>query len=280
MNNNNNKNNVLPILKWAGGKRQLLPILRTHYPREYNTYFEPFLGAGAVLLDLQPEHAIVNDINEELINVYNNVQNNAENLINVLETYENDKDLFYSIRGLDRLPIYQFLDPVLRASRILFLNKTCFNGLYRVNKSGHFNVPFGNYKNPNIINEEGILSLHNYFENNEVILLNTDFKVALDTASKGDFVYLDPPYDPVNKTSAFTSYSNDGFTKDDQINLYKTFCELHDRGCKLLLSNSATEFILDLYKDFKIELVDASRNINSKGEGRGKVKEVLVKNYD
>lgn len=272
--------NPQPILKWAGGKRQLLPYIRTHYPKEFNTYFEPFLGAGAVLLDLQPKVAIVNDINEELINLYETVKNNAEELIDILLKYENDKEFFYKIRDLDRLPIYKYFNPIIRASRLLYLNKTCYNGLYRVNKNGYFNVPYGGYKNPNIVNKEAILSLHTFLKGSDIKLLNTDFNIALDIASTGDFVYLDPPYDPVNKSSSFTSYSNNGFTKEDQVKLYETFCKLHQKGCKVLLSNSATEFITNLYKDFEIHYVEANRNINSKGESRGKIKEVLVKNYD
>lgn len=272
--------NLQPILKWAGGKRQLLPVIRQHYPSYIKTYFEPFLGAGAVLFDLKPQSAIVNDINEELIIVYKTVKYQAETLIEILSEYKNDKELYYKIRDLDRLPIYKYMNETLRSSRTLFLNKTCFNGLYRVNKNGQFNVPFGKYKEPNIVNKEGILTLSDFFNTKDIEFLNTDYKNALIKAGPGDFVYLDPPYDPVNKTSSFTSYSNDGFSTKDQEDLYEMFCELDSRGCKVLLSNSATEFILDLYKDFNPILIDANRNINSNGQGRGKVKEVLVKNYE
>lgn len=270
-----------PILKWAGGKRQLLHYIREHYPKNYNTYFEPFLGAGAVLFDLQPKKAIVNDINSELINIYKIIKNEetVHKLIEILSVYENDEKLFYNIRNLDRLPIYKYLDPTIKASRVIFLNKTCYNGLYRVNKKGQFNVPFGKYKNPNIVNKNAILKMHNYFNSSDITFLNSDFTYVLSKAKKGDFIYLDPPYDPVNESS-FTSYDNNDFDREDQKRLHHTFVSLDKKGCKVLLSNSSTRYIAELYKNYRIIEVPAKRSINSNPQKRGNVLEVLIKNYE
>ncbi|PGT81568.1 DNA adenine methylase [Bacillus sp. AFS040349] len=269
-----------PFLKWAGGKRQLLPEIRKYVPKKIKTYYEPFIGAGAVLFDIQPKNAIINDVNVELVNVYNVIKNNVDELIEDLKKHENDSEYFYSIRDLDRKEEYKELTPIERASRVIYLNKTCFNGLFRVNSQGQFNVPFGKYKNPQIVNEIVVRAVHNYLSSNNVSILNSDFEEVLATAKKGDFIYLDPPYDPVSDTSSFTGYSLDGFNKEDQRRLKYTFVELDKRGCNVLLSNSATEFIKELYEGFHIEIVSASRNINAKASGRGKIDEVLVRNYE
>lgn len=271
-----------PFLKWAGGKRQLLPEIRKYVPKKINTYYEPFIGAGAVLFDIQPKKAVINDVNKELVNVYNVIKNNVDELIEDLQKHENESEYFYAIRDLDRQPEYKELSPVERASRIIYLNKTCFNGLFRVNSQGQFNVPFGKYKNPQIVNEIVVRAVHNFFSTNEITILNGDFGTAVETAKKGDFVYFDPPYDPVSDTSSFTGYSLDGFNRDDQIRLRDLCVELDKRGCKFLLSNSATDFIKEIYeeKKFHIEIVSATRNINSVASKRGKIDEVLVMNYD
>jgi DNA adenine methylase len=269
-----------PFLKWAGGKRQLLPEIRKYIPKKINTYYEPFIGAGAVFFDIQPKRAVINDVNTELVNVYECIKNHADELIDDLKKHENDSEYFYSIRDLDRQPEYKKLTPIERASRIIYLNKTCYNGLFRVNSQGQFNVPFGKYKNPQIVNEIVIKAVHNYLSSSEVKITNSDFEMVLETAKKGDFVYFDPPYDPVSDTSSFTGYSLDGFSKDDQKRLKYVFVELDKRGCKVLLSNSATDFIKDLYEGFHIEIVSASRNINANASGRGKIDEVLVRNYE
>lgn len=268
-----------PFLKWAGGKRQLLQELRKYIPKKYNFYYEPFIGAGSVLFDLQPKKAVINDINMELVNVYNVVKHDVERLIEDLQKHENNKDYFYAIRDLDRQPLYKDLSPIERASRVIYLNKTCFNGLFRVNGQGQFNVPFGKYKNPQIINEIVIRAVHNYLHTNDVTILNQDFEMVVKMATKGDFLYFDPPYDPVSDTSSFTGYHIDRFNKNDQIRLRDTFVELDKRGCKVLLSNSATHFIKDIYSDFHIEIVSAARNINAVASKRGKIEEVLVMNY-
>lgn len=269
-----------PFLKWAGGKRQLLPEIRQYVPKKINTYYEPFIGAGAVLFDIQPKKAVINDINIELVNVYEMIKNHADELIEDLRKHENDKDYFYEIRDLDRKPEYKNLSPIERASRIIYLNKTCFNGLFRVNSQGQFNVPFGKYKNPQIVNEVVVRAVHNYLSSNDVQIMNEDFEVVVENAKKGDFVYFDPPYDPVSDTSSFTGYSLDGFNKDDQRRLKYLFVELDKKGVNVMLSNSATDFIKELYEGFNIQIVSASRNINSKASGRGKIDEVLVMNYE
>ena len=281
------RNSLLqPYLKWAGGKRQLLPEIGKHIPKSYNTYYEPFVGAGAVLFDLRPEKAVINDVNSELVNTYKVIKSidGVRALIELLKFHKenNSKEYFYKVRDEDRQEDYQDKSPVEKAARLIYLNKTCFNGLFRVNSQGQFNVPFGNYKNPNIVNEFVLKTVHNYLNSTEIEILNIDFKEALSTAKKGDFIYLDPPYDPVSDTSSFTGYSLDGFNKDDQIRLRDTFVELDKRGCKVLLSNSNTDFIRRIYGKYgyNIKVVSAERNINSIASKRGKIEEVLVMNYD
>lgn len=275
-----------PFLKWAGGKRQLLPEIHKYIPKKFDTYFEPFIGAGAVLFDLQHKKAVMNDVNVELVNVYNVVKYSVDELINQLKNHEAEhkergQDYFYEVRVLDRQPEYKDLDPVERASRLIYLNKTCFNGLYRVNSRGQFNVPFGKYKNPQIVNELVLRAVHEYLHSNDISILNTDFTEAVASAQKGDFVYFDPPYDPVSTTSSFTSYSLDGFSRDDQVRLRDLCVDLDKRGVKFLLSNSATDFIIEIYKEagFIVEIVSATRSINSVASKRGKIDEVLIRNY-
>ncbi len=270
---------LTPFLKWAGGKRQLLPEIHKYKPKEFNCYFEPFLGAGAVLFDFQPNEAVVNDSNIELINCYDVIKNNSEELIVDLSKHIHSEEYYYKTRNLDREESFKNLSNVKRASRFIFLNRTCFNGLYRVNSKGHFNVPFGKYKNPNYQNFELLKSISSYLNNNDITIHNTDFYIAVAGAEKGDFIYFDPPYDPLNKTSSFTSYQASSFTKEEQVRLRDTFVELDRRGCKVMLSNSSTPFVAELYKDYKIVRVKASRAINSKATGRGQIDEFLVMNY-
>jgi len=275
---------VQPVLKWAGGKRQLLSEIDKYLPNinETNTYYEPFLGGGAVLFNLQPKKVVVNDTNAELINLYLIIKSNVDELIEDLKTHKNNKDYFYEIRALDRTERYHELTDIQKASRIIYLNKTCFNGLFRVNKSGEFNVPFGNYSNPNIVNEITLRAVSKYFNQSKIKFSNCDFEEALKGIRKGSFVYFDPPYDPVSDSSSFTGYTLDGFNKSDQIRLKKLCDKLNKKGVKFLLSNSATDFIIDLYKensDFKIEIVNATRNINADANKRGEINEVLVRNY-
>lgn len=270
---------VTPFVKWVGGKRQLLSEISKYKPR-FTTYYEPFVGGGAVLFEFQPRKAIINDYNEELINVYRVIRNNPEELITDLGRHKNEAEYFYAIRSLDRdKSKYSSLSNIERASRILYLNKTCYNGLFRVNNAGEFNTPFGKYTNPNIVNEITIRAVSNYLQSNDIEILTGDYEAVLKNVGKGAFVYLDPPYDPVSSSSSFTGYTQGGFDQDEQRRL-KTVCdELNKNGAKFMLSNSATDFIKDLYKNYKIVQVSASRSINSVASKRGDVSEVLIMNY-
>jgi DNA adenine methylase len=272
---------VEPVLKWVGGKRQLLKDIEIHIPRKFSTFYEPFLGGGAVLFHLQPHKAVVNDINEELINIYTVIRDNVEELIEDLKKHKNEAEYFYSIRELDRdKEAYNRLSSIKKASRLIYLNKTCYNGLFRVNQQGEFNTPFGRYKNPNIVNEVTLRAVSNYFNKAQITFKCTDFEESVKGIRKGSFVYFDPPYDPVSDSANFTGYDKGGFDRDEQIRLKQLCDKLNNRNVKFLLSNSATEFILDLYKDYNIAIVKAKRAINSRGDKRGEVNEVLVKNYE
>lgn len=276
-----NKNKlVMPVVKWVGGKRQLLPEIIKYIPK-FTTYYEPFVGGGAVLFNIQPSRAIVNDINGELINLYRVIQSSVEDLIVDLQKHQNEEGYFYRIRELDRdKEIYNSLTPIQRASRIIYLNKTCYNGLFRVNKAGQFNSPFGAYKNPNIINEITLREVSKYFNKAKIKFLCCDFEEVVKTARKGSFVYFDPPYDPVSISANFTGYDRGGFEQLEQVRL-KGLCDrLNKRGIRFLLSNSASEFIKDLYKDYIVEVIQAKRAINSNPDKRGAVEEVLVRNYE
>lgn len=271
---------VSPVVKWVGGKRQLLSEIEKYIP-EYTQYYEPFVGGGALLFHLQPKKAIINDVNSELMNLYQVIKDNVEELINNLSKHENTPDYFYDIREWDRdKEKYNRLSNIEKASRIIYLNKTCYNGLFRVNRAGEFNSPFGNYKNPNIVNDSVLRAVSIYFNKANVTFKCGDFEEAVKGIRKGSFVYFDPPYDPVSNSASFTGYDKGGFNREEQKRL-KDLCDRLDRkNVKFLLSNSATDFILELYKDYKIEIVKAKRAINSQGDKRGEVDEVLVRNYD
>ncbi|MCP6760869.1 MAG: DNA adenine methylase [Fischerella sp. CENA71] len=272
---------VKPFLKWVGGKRQLVPdIIANHLPQHYNTYYEPFIGGGALFFSLQPQKAVINDSNAELINCYKVIRDSVDELIEDLKKHENHKTYYYFIRDWDRNKDYQSKTPVERASRIIFLNKTCYNGLFRVNSQGQFNVPFGRYKNPNILDVAVLKAVSKYLNSNQIDILNSDFQEAVQSAKKGDFVYFDPPYDPVSDTSSFTGYDVNGFSKDQQKKLKETFDDLNRRGCNILLSNAYTEFIVNLYGEYKQTKIAATRAINSNASKRGKVDEILIKNYE
>ena len=274
---------VKPFLKWAGGKRQLMPEIRKNMPEKYNKYYEVFIGGGALLFELQPSQAVINDSNKQLINCYKVIRDHPEELIAHLQTHKNEAHYFYDIRQIDRnSKDYAKLSQVEQASRIIYLNKTCYNGLFRVNSQGQFNVPFGSYKNPDIVNESVIRAVSKYLNEKKINILNGDFADALSTAKKGDFIYLDPPYDPVSDTASFTGYDVNGFNRDEQKRLKQVVDLLHQKGCKILLSNSYTDFICELYNESyyrKVE-ISALRSINSKGHKRGKINEILIKNYD
>lgn len=271
-----------PFLKWVGGKRQLIDQIKPCLPKDISKlkYIEPFLGGGAVYFHLQKKHAVINDANADLINAYSVVKNNLDELLASLKKHENTADYFYKIRELDRSDSFGNLSNIDRASRLIYLNKTCFNGLYRVNNSGEFNSPFGNYKNPNIVNEPVLKAVSNFLCNADVKILNADYVTAIKSADAKSFIYFDPPYHPISNSSNFTGYVQGGWGEDEQVRLKNTCDELNTKGVKFLLSNSSSKFILDLYKDFKINTVRANRAINSVGDGRGAIDEVLIRNYE
>ena len=272
---------VAPVLKWVGGKRQLIDTFSPLLPKKLTSYCEPFVGGGALLFHLQPNVAIINDINIELIGVYKIIRDNVDELIEELKKYKNEPDFFYSIRDRDRdREKYETLSDIEKAARVLYLNKTCYNGLYRVNNAGEFNVPFGHYRNPNIINEPVLRAVSAYFNGAKIIFSSLDYALVLSEVKKGTFVYLDPPYDPVSDTSSFTGYTKGGFSKEEQIRLRKCCDELDNRGVRFMLSNSATPFIREQYSDYNITVVHAKRAINSVGSKRGDVDEIVVRNYE
>lgn len=269
-----------PVVKWVGGKRQLLPQILPLIPKRMSAYCEPFLGGGAVLFALQPRRALVNDLNQDLITVYRVIKENADALIEHLSRHENTPEYFYRIRDLDRdREAYAALSDVEKASRLLYLNKTCYNGLFRVNASGAFNSPYGHYRRPNIVNEQTIRGVSRYFNSCDIAFFSEDFAAVLDRVPRGGFVYLDPPYDPVSDTASFTGYNRGGFGREEQVRL-KACCDaLTARGVRFLLSNSATPFIRELYSSYHVSIVQARRAVNSVASRRGAIEEVLVRNY-
>lgn len=271
---------IAPVLKWAGGKRQLLDTLIPLVPKDYSVYCEPFVGGGALFFALQPQSACINDVNHELIRVYTVIKNDVDALIEQLKQFQNNKDQFYEIRSWDRnKDKYTHLSDIEKAARIIYLNKTCFNGLFRVNASGEFNVPFGNYANPNIVNEPVLRAISFYFNNSEIVFNAIDYAEILKNLPDNAFVYLDPPYDPVSVTANFTGYTKDGFSRDEQIKLRKCCDELNERGIKFMLSNSATDFICDQYSKYNIEIISAKRLVGADASKRGRIQEVIVRNY-
>jgi len=271
---------VTPVLKWVGGKRQLLDEIDKYIPK-YTKYYEPFVGGGAVLFHSQPKKAVINDVNPELMNLYQVIKDNVEELLEDLGKHKNEADYFYDIREWDRdREKYNGLTNIEKASRMLYLNKTCYNGLFRVNRAGEFNTPFGNYKNPNIVNHITLRAVSNYFNKSDITFLNGDFEDTVKGIRKGSFVYFDPPYDPLSDSSNFTGYDKGGFDREEQKRLKRLCDTLNDRGVKFLLSNSSTDFIRDLYDGYKIEIIQARRAINSKADLRGEIDEVLVRNYE
>lgn len=272
-----------PFVKWVGGKRQLLTqfrLMNLYPPEKFDIkngkYFEPFVGGGAVFFDLLPETAHLSDLNNELIVTYNVIKNDVENLINSLKKHKLDKEYFLKIRAQN----LEKLSDLNIASRFIYLNRTCFNGMYRVNRKGEFNVPFGKYTHPLICDENNLRKVSKALKNIEI--KKQDYKEVLKKAKKGDFIYFDPPYYPVSKTALFTSYTSESFLDKEQIELRDTFIELHKRGCFVMLSNSDTPFINKIYsepKGLRITKVQACRAINSDASKRGKITEVLVTNY-
>ncbi|MFW9772046.1 MAG: DNA adenine methylase [Promethearchaeota archaeon] len=269
--------NPHPFLKWAGGKRQLIQQLNQFIPKNYNRYIEPFVGGGALFFYLLPPKAILIDSNLELINIFKVIQENVEELITSLKKHKYEKDYYYKIRAMDRnRQLYSNLSNIEKASRTIYLNKTGFNGLYRVNSKGYFNVPFGRHKNPTICDEDNLRAVHRVLKN--VKIVHGSFEICLEYAEKNDFIYFDPPYYPISETALFTSYTKQDFGEDSQIKLYEIYKKLDKKGCKLLLSNSYCDFILNLYRDYRIITLKAKRAINSISSRRGMINEVLIIN--
>ena len=273
-----------PFIKWVGGKRGLLSQILPLIPKNFNNYFEPFLGGGALFFELyslgylKDKNIYLFDINAELINAYNIVKNNPTLLINELEIFKekHSKEFYYEVRAWDRENDFLEIDELLRATRFIYLNKTCFNGLYRVNKKNQFNVPIGSYKNPNISDSEVIYKASKALQNSTII--NTSYKDVLKYALKNDFVYFDPPYYPLTETSSFTSYSKFDFLDTQQKELFDVFEKLDNKGSMLAHSNSETNFIRELYSNYELHNVYANRFINSKSSCRGKISEIFVRN--
>ena len=274
--------NLQPFTKWTGGKRQLLEELRSYMPETYGRYFEPFVGGGALFFDLAPEQAVINDFNEELINAYRQIKNNPAELINLLIKHKenNSKDYYLALRSADRDGRISRMTGVERAARILYMLRVDFNGLYRVNSKNQFNVPYGRYKNPKIVDIDLLYQISEYLNENDIEILQTDFAEAVKDAQTGDFVYFDPPYIPLNETSSFTSYTHEGFSYEEQVRLRNTFKELTERGVYAMLSNSSSPLVEELYKDFNIYFVEAQRTNGAKSSSRGKISEIIVTNYD
>lgn len=272
-----------PFVKWAGGKTQILPDILKMIPNSFNTYFEPFLGGGALLFQLKPINAVLSDYNSELITAYNCFKDATSFRLMVDEILNHQmnhsEEYYYQIREMDRQPEFSNLLNHKRAARMIYLNKSCFNGLYRVNSKGFFNVPSGKYTSVSAYDEVLYNNLYKYLSHQSILILNEDFEKAVSSAQKGDFVYFDPPYDTFDDKNNFTTYTKNSFGKDEQKRLASVFNELDKRGVKVMLSNHNTEFIRELYGQFNIKVINARRSINSVSSGRGNVEEVIVTNY-
>lgn len=271
-----------PFVKWAGGKSQLLKRLERHFPKNFWTYYEPFLGGGAVFFHLVERHprfnVVLSDINKELITAYRVVKERVEDLVRKLGNYKAKYKLapekyYYEVRSQEPS------GDVEKVARLIFLNKTCYNGLYRVNKEGKFNVPFGRYKNPKICDKENLRRVSQALRWSNAKLLAVDYQEATKIAREGDFIYFDPPYQPVSSTANFTSYTRSGFSIEDQEQLGRWFQELDKRGCQILLSNSDTREVLDIYDGYYIERVQALRAISCKGNRRKGHTELVISNF-
>lgn len=266
-----------PFLKWAGGKSKLLPEISKRLPHDYEQYFEPFLGGGAVFFFLHPKQAYLLDVNSELINTYCVVRDYVDELIDDLKCHIYNKDYYYNIRNIDRSLEYKNWNNIQKASRFIYLNKTCYNGLHRLNSRREFNTPMGRYKNPKIVDEENLKACSRALQNVEIIAEN--FSTIESKITSQDLVYFDPPYVPLSKTANFTAYSHNGFDEVKQIELYELCNRLNSRGIRFILSNSSAPLVLELYKSFNIEFVQAARFINSRSDKRGQIPEVIVTNY-
>lgn len=273
-----------PFVKWAGGKRQLIPILNRNLPESFGTYYEPFLGGGAllfhILTDKTSQKCSISDLNSDLVLAYTTIRDRIDALIASLKNHEKNyqkdsESYYYSIRESNPRSAIE------KTSRLIFLNRTCFNGLYRVNSKGKFNVPLGKYSNPNIVNEENLHAVSHILQSNRISINCRDFEAVLRDAKKGDLVYFDPPYQPVSTTANFTSYTNKDFTYDDLTRLAELCLKLDSRGCNVLLSNSDSKEVIDIFSKnpWKITKIEANRSINSNSKKRTGHFELLIKNY-
>ncbi|KXT74451.1 Methyl-directed repair DNA adenine methylase [Streptococcus sp. DD10] len=271
-----------PFTKWTGGKRQLLPIIKSLMPTSYNAYHEPFVGGGALFFNLTPQKAFINDFNAELINCYQQIKDNPEILIELLTIHqENNSKVYYlDLRAADRDGRIQQMSDMERAARIMYMLRVDFNGLYRVNSKNQFNVPYGRYKNPKIVDSDLILAISEYLNNNHVTIQTGDFEKAIEDVQTGDFVYFDPPYIPLSETSAFTSYTHEGFSYEDQIRLRNAFKRLSNKGAYVMLSNSSSPLVEELYQEFHIHYVKTTRTNGAKSSSRGRISEIIVTNYE
>jgi DNA adenine methylase len=270
-----------PFIKWAGGKKQLVDRLKARLPESYGTYYEPFVGGGALLLNVQPARAVINDINEQLINTYRQIMTNVEeviNAVNLLDAEPCDTNRYMAVRESYNKKIAANEFDAQSAALMIWINKHCFNGLYRVNSKGLFNVPYNNKANGVSIDASNLRQIGMYFRNNEIDIRQGDFEVACSDIASGDFVYFDSPYIPISETANFTDYTKDGFLYKDHKRLADLFRRLDSAGIKVMLSNHNVPLVHDLYAGYKIEQVDVRRAINSDASKRVG-KEVIVTNY-
>lgn len=272
--------NAKPFVKWVGWKRQLIKQFDKLFPLEFNNYFEPFLGWWAVFFNLQKKKSFLSDVNEELINVYKVIQKKPLKLISFLEKQIVSKERFEEIRAWDRVENWQKnYSDIERAGRFIYLNRTCFNWLHRVNSRWEFNVPFGKYDNPDIVQRDNIINTSKLLNKTKAEIKLQSFEKVVEKVKAWDFVYFDPPYDVLTTSANFTSYNQTGFWRDMQIKLRDAFVKLDKKWCYIMLSNHNTDFIREIYDWFRFEIVKAKRNVNSKGGGRGEVDEIVVMNY-
>lgn len=273
-------NLVKPIVQWVGGKRQLLPIIKKFLPDNIEYYCEPFLGGGALFFDIQPTSGIVNDINKDLIEMYEVVKYDVDILIDLLRSYENTKEFYYFIRALDRdIDTYKCMSKIDRASRLIYLNKTCYRALFRVNKKGQFNSPYGYYKNVDIVNEETLRAVSKYLNNSDIQFYHEDYSIIFDKLPSNSFVYIDPPYDVPQTGTNSAWYVKDAFDRNEQIRLYENCKKLDSKGIKFMVSNYATDFIKDLYREYNITVVQSRPSIRSDITKGAMVDEVIIRNY-
>lgn len=273
-----------PFVKWAGGKTQLLDRIRELMPKEYNHYYEPFIGGGALLFSVAPKNFTINDFNSELVQAYKCFTNEDDfkKLVERLDYHQkhHSEEYYYEVREMDKYSDFLNLPAYERAARMIYLNKSCFNGLYRVNSKGFFNVPSGKKRKVVCYEKENLEKIRKFFSNSRFEILNGDFQNAVKNVRHGDFVYFDPPYDTWEDKNSFTSYAKSPFGKEEQKRLANVYKALSDEGAFVMLSNHNTEYIRELYKDFHIHVVEAKRMINSKASGRGNVEEVIITNYE